>query len=180
VFEQKRNSGSGNLLGIEITADRKFDFLPGFLNGFGVKSNISWFDSEATLLTKERSGETVPLFQQPEMTANASLYYNKHGLYAQLSYNRRGAYLQSVVAGENVNRIQERIGDGPDALDIYVAAGNRWDFTMRYQIRPGLQIFFEAVNIANEPLLRYRGNTTRPYSVQYTQAFYSIGLKWNL
>lgn len=190
TLSQKRNAGKGKLSGVEITVDRRLDFLPGFLNGFGINSNIAWFDSEVTLLStsvargssaaNDRGGEVVPLFRQPQMTANASIYYNKHGLFARLSYNRRGSYLESVAGGGNISQIRDFVGDPANAFDVYVADGYRWDFTMRYNITPSIQVFFEAINFTNEPYVRYRGNESRPFSIQYTDAVYTIGLKWNL
>jgi TonB-dependent receptor len=190
TLQQKRNAGKGKLSGIEITVDRRLDLLPGFLNGFGVNSNIAWFDSEVTLLStsvasgqsaaNDRGGEVVPLFRQPKMTANASIYYNKHGLFARISYNRRGSYLDAVAGGGNISQIRDFVGDPANAFDVYVADGHRWDFTLRYNITPSIQVFFEAINFTNEPYERYRGNETRPFSIQYTQAVYTFGLKWNL
>jgi TonB-dependent receptor len=180
TLTRKRNAGNGNLLGAEITFDRKFNFLPGFWNGFGFNSNIAWFDSEATLTTQTRIGEVVPLFRQPDKTANLSLYFDKYGLFARISYNLRGYYLQNIEAGSRLLGHLANFDEPPNSFDIYVKDTNRLDFTLRYQFWGGFQVFFEAINLTNEPLVRYRGNESRPLDKQYTGRIFTLGLKWNL
>jgi TonB-dependent receptor len=180
TFSRKRNAGKGNLRGVELTFDRKFNFLPGFLNGFGINSNISFFDSEATLLTQLRMNEKVRLFKQPDKTANLSIYYEKYGLFARLSYNLRGEYLNSITAGKDLIEDLVDIGVPFSSMDIYVAETTRLDFTMRYKITPSMQIFFEAINLTNEPEFRFRGHPSRQMSREYNERIFTVGMKWNL
>lgn len=173
---RKRNAGDGHLSGVELTFDRKFVRLPGAFDGLGINSNIAWMDSEATLGTESREGEKVKLFGQPSMTANVSLYYNKHGIFARLSYNHRGEYLSEIGTNE---QIEGTIGSS--ALDTWVAPRDRLDFTLRYELTAHLQVFFDAVNLTNEPLVHYLNNDeTTPLKKQYTERLFTVGLKWNL
>lgn len=177
---RRRNAGDGKLSGIEVTFDRKLSFLPSFWDGFGVNSNIAWFDSEATLLTEERQGETVSLFQQPDMTANASIYYDKHGIFARLSYNLRGEYLHSIEGGSQQAQEARSIGTTLAAYDTWIGETHRVDLTLRYKITPQLQVFFDAINLTNEPTVRFMGSEVRPLQKQYTERVFTVGLKWSL
>lgn len=179
-LSQMRNSGDGELRGIELTFNRQLRFLPGFLNGLGLNSNIAWFDSEATLVTDLRGGETVPLFKQPDKTANFSVYYEKHGIFARLSYNLRGRYLDSITGGQEPFNELETIGIPPGSRDIYVEELGRIDFTMRYKITPNFQVFLEAINLTNEPVERVLKHENIPVFKQYTERVFTIGVKWNL
>jgi len=179
-LSRMRNSGAGKLQGVELTFNRQLNFLPYFFNGLGVHSNVAWFDSEATLTTDLRDGETVPLFKQPDMTANISLYYEKHGIFARLSYNYRGEYLNSITAGRGTLQQLEILGIPPDSRDQYIEGTGRVDFTLRYKIIPSLQIFFEAINLTNEPVVRSYNHQSLPVSKQYTERVFTIGVKWNL
>jgi TonB-dependent receptor len=180
TFTQMRNSGKGELMGFEVTFDRRFTFLPDLLNGFGINSNIAFFDSYATLVTQYRVGEKVRLFRQPDMTANLSLYYERKGLYARLSYNLRGEYLQSVAGGTATLSDLERIGDPLSAADIFVEPVGRWDFILRLRITRSLQAFFSVINITDEKESRYIGSTARPFSVDFVGKTFNIGAQWNL
>ena len=175
-----RNSGEGELMGVEFTFDRQLNFLPSFLNGLGFNSNVAWFESEATLVTDLRVGEKVPLFKQPDMTANVSLYYDKHGLFARLSYNYRGEYLNSITAGRGTLQEHEILGIPADSRDQYVEGTGRLDFTMRYKITPSLQVFVEAINLTNEPVTRVIKHESLPVFKQYTERVFTVGVKWNL
>lgn len=179
-FSRKRNAGKAELYGVEVTFNRKLNFLPGFLNGLGVYSNVAFFESKAVLPTELRLDEEVRLFRQPDMTANAAIYYEKHGLFARLSYNIRGKYLESISAGDSLMNDLELMEEPLSAMDIWVDRRARLDFTLRYNLTPHLQIFVEAVNLTNEPELRIRGNETRPHSRQYTERIFTIGAKWNI
>ncbi|MCC5834662.1 MAG: TonB-dependent receptor [Opitutales bacterium] len=180
TFRRKRNAGKGALSGAEITFNRRFDFLPGVWNGFGINSNIAWFSSRAELLTEARFGETVNLFKQPKMTGNLALYFEKHGLYARLGYNMRGRYLDSVSGGTaTVNRL-DQMGLHPNSYDIMVDRRSQLDLSLRYRIRGSFQVFAEASNLTNEPFVRIRRDRSRPHSRQYTGQVYTIGVNWTL
>lgn len=171
----KRNAGAAHLSGLEFTFNRQLDFLPDYLTGLGLSSNISWFQSDVELTTETREGEKVSLFGQPSMTGNVSLYYNKHNVFARLSYNRRGEYLRSIATNENIATTI-----GSSKLDTYVDKSDRIDFTIRYNFENGIQVFADAINLTNEPLQYYINTPAMPKKMQYTESVFTIGVKWNL
>jgi len=187
-----QNAGDAELYGFEFAFSRRLDdFLPEALRGFSVEGNYAIFESEVELLTEERVAPrdrqgnivevdpTVPLFKQPDKTANLSLVFERWGIFARLSYNLRGKYLDQVFTGDDVGNLL-RFEDSPAALDRYVDQSERWDFTVRYNATSWLQVFFEAINFTNEPQVQYLGNLTRPHSVRYTDPIYTIGVKLSL
>lgn len=180
TFRRKRNAGKASLYGAEITLNRRFDFLPGFWNRFGMNSNMAWYSSRAELLTEARLGEQVNLFKQPKMTANIGLYYERHGLYTRLGYNVRGRYLDSISGGTTTIGRLEQMGLEPNAFDIMVDRRSQLDLTVRYRIRGSFQLFAEASNLTNEPFVRTRRDRSRPHSKQYTGQVYTIGVNWTL
>jgi TonB-dependent receptor len=182
-FTRKRNAGKGEVYGIELTYDRKLQFLPGLLNGFGINSNIAFIDSSARLVAdgRARGGEKVSMFRQPDLTGNLSLYYEKYGLFARLSYNVRGKYLNSINTGEITLANLREMGAGSGAMDIWVEQFARLDFTMRYRVTPRFQVFFEAINLTNEAETRTRGGMRYiPHAQQFTERTFTLGVKWNL
>lgn len=183
------NAGDAELYGFEFSFSRRLDdLLPDLLRGFTFEGNYAAFESEVELLAEERirpvsrTGEvvevdpTVPLFKQPDKTSNLSLLFERWGIFARISYNLRGKYLDGVFTGDDVGALL-RFEDTPAALDRYVDETDRWDFTLRYNATDWLQIFFEAVNFTNEPQLEYLGTTERPHSLRYTEAIYTVGVK---
>jgi TonB-dependent receptor len=192
TFNRDTNAGDAELYGWEFSFSSRLDrWLPDILSGFSLEGNYSEFESEVQLLSEERIsprnalGEvievdpTVPLFKQPEKTANLSLLFERWGIFARVSYNLRGRYLNSVFTGDDVGNLL-RIEDSPSAMDQYVDETERFDFTMRYNITPWLQIFVEAINFTNEPQVIYLGDPIRPSSVRFTDPIYTVGIKMAL
>ncbi|MCF3650116.1 TonB-dependent receptor [Synoicihabitans lomoniglobus] len=177
-FTRQVNGGQGELSGYEASFARRLDFLPGPLEHFSINLNYAAFESEVELVTEERLGEVVPLFRQPDETANVSLAYEQGPFFARLSFNRRGKYLNSVRGGVTVEDLAV-LGEGPDALDTYVDGFDRIDLIARYRFGGGVQLFVEATNLTNEPLVSYQGTPDRVVSVRYTNPIYTGGLKWN-
>jgi hypothetical protein len=55
----------------------------------------------------------------------------------------------------------------------------RLDIYASYRLRRGLSVYFEGINVTNEPIERYRGETWRLYSIRYTKPIYFAGVRWN-
>ncbi|RKX29063.1 MAG: hypothetical protein DRP71_16695, partial [Verrucomicrobia bacterium] len=180
---RKANAGEGNIAGIELTFDRKLDFLPGFWNGFGFAFNTAFIDSEVALPLEERLDEIVPLFKQSDRLTNLSLYYEKYGFLARFSMKWRGGYLEEVEAGANrINNISHpnQVGASPDSLDLYVDDFFRLDLRLEYRFQKWGTIFFEGTNLTGEPLTKYYGDRQRVAYYQDTQPIYFIGYKWTM
>lgn len=178
TFNRQVNAGEGELRGVEFSFVRGLDFLPSVFKKMSINTNLSFFDSEVELVTLERLGETVPLFRQPDLTGNLSLSYESEKMFMRLSFNRRGAYLSSVQGGGIIDELL-LLGENPDALDTFTGESDRLDLLLRYNLKRGLQLFFEGTNLTNEPVENYQGTTDRLVSVRYTNPVYSLGMKWN-
>lgn len=189
TFIRDTNAGDAELYGIELAFSRRLDdLLPDAFRGFSIEANYAAFESEVELLAEERirpvsrTGEvveadpTVPLFKQPERTANASLLFERWGIFARVSYNLRGKYLDNVFVGDDVGALL-RFEETPAVLDRYVDETERWDFTLRVNPTPWLQVFVEVINFTNEPQVEFLGSPERPHSIRYTDPIYTVGVK---
>lgn len=180
---RKANAGAGTMSGVEITFNRKLDFLPGFWNGFGFAFNTAFINSEVALTLEERLDEEVPLFKQSDQLTNLSLYYEKYGFLARFSMKWKGGYLEGIEAGKNrINNISHpnQVGAEPNALDLYVDDRFRLDLRLEYRFQKWGTIFFEGTNLTSEPLTKYYGDRLRTAYVQHTQPIYFIGYKWTM
>ncbi|MDQ8197044.1 TonB-dependent receptor [Pelagicoccus enzymogenes] len=178
TFTRRVNGGEGELSGIEFSFNRSLNMLPGFFEKMAIDANYATFDSSVELVTYERLGEEVPLFRQPDETANFSLSYEDDRLFVRASYNLRGAYLNSVRGGGVIDELA-LLDEPANALDTYVGESERVDLIARYKLRDGLNLFFEGTNLTNEPLVQYQGDETRATSVRYSNPIYTLGLKLN-
>lgn len=127
------NGARGTAKGIELSVQRYFDMLPGWLSGFGVQANYTYVDSKTKLYqpvdqvycagannaanlnlnlngcdTDGRTFGDLPLPNLSRHNYNLALLYDYGAVSARLAYSWRSKYLQAV----NVNGT-----NGGDGLD---------------------------------------------------------------
>ncbi len=129
------NAEAGELLGVELNWQQQFVGLPGFLSGFGTSMNYTYTDSEATVFDRD---DKLPFFLQSDNVANIALYWEKYGFEARLAWSYRSEYLDEV-------------GGDPEE-DLYIDAYSQVDFKASYAIGDHFDIYFEALNLTDEPL----------------------------
>jgi len=158
------NASDAWLMGFEVGIQKRLDFLPGFLSGFGIDGNYTFTDSEVQV-----PGRTVkqPLFGQSKHIYNASIFYEKYGLSARIAANFKGSYLDELQ------------GSGPEQ-DRYYDSNLNVDFSTSYNISDKVRVFLEMNNLLNEPLRYYHGDKNRPEQVEWYSFRFQAGLTINL
>ena len=153
------------LWGVEVQAERRFDFLPGVWGGFGIYANYtythssrvdrySWAYTNPDDNIFEFSG--VPYSQSPKHSGTAALTYNKYDIDATLSYSYQSRALDIFY---------------PRGLSYYAEDAQSLDFRAEYYFRPDFgrfRIFVEGSN-----LLKGNGSPDVAYSLGADPKFYS-------
>lgn len=85
----------------------------------------------------------MPLPRQSENLFNLALGYDKHGVSLRLAASYRDAYLDEI----------EELDD--PAFDRYVDEHLQLDFTGKYRVTQSLQLFFNVINLTDEPFYAY-------------------------
>ncbi len=150
VFSGITNAGSGRIVGMEAAAQLQLDpwiddlGLPGWLGGFGISANLTLNDSRAN---KPAIGaipaRNVRLPGTSDIVYNIGTYYEKYGFSARLQYQKRSAWLDGIA------------DDLTDAGDVYWAADDELDFSMRYAFTPNFEVYFDASNLLDQPGRRF-------------------------
>jgi TonB-dependent receptor len=158
VAETYVNGGKADLYGLELNAIHKVSGFSNWLDNLLLSANltltdsaadIEWFDDGA-LFSRE-----VALPSQSDKTANLSLGYETDVISLRLAANYKSKYLAEV-------------GDVTDAAyDVYSDDHMQLDFTGKWTIRRGMQLYFNVVNLNDEPYYAYTGR--KPYNFQYEQ-----------
>jgi len=150
------NGQSADLYGLELGWTRQFSDLPAPFDGLLLMANATFTDSEADLGLGEdadRSNDSeLPL--QADTVFNFVIGYEKNGLSIRLS----NAYISERVA---------EIDLGDSTNDLYEDEHNQVDLTVKYDITSNIQIYFNAINLNEEPNYRYYGNSR--YNAQYDE-----------
>lgn len=161
-FTAPNNGKAASLSGIELGINRRFDFLPGFLQYFGTQLNATFMDSEMV-----KPGERkVKLPYQAKELYNIQLFFEKKGFNARLAYNYKGKYAVEY-AEEDIN-------------DSYYGKYSSLDFGGSYQFTKHILLYADVNNILNKPLIYHFGkDQTRPEQVEYYGVRCNLGIKFN-
>ncbi|QSE96171.1 TonB-dependent receptor [Fulvivirga lutea] len=162
------NGGNAELYGFELAAQRQLDFLPGVWRGLGIYANYTYNHSSTEGVTNEdgdlRNGLDLP--GTADHLFNASLSFENEKLVIRVSLNYSSDYIDEV---------------GGDAFsDRYYDEQLFVDLNGSYAFTPQLRFFFEANNLTNQPLRYYQGTQDRTMQMEYYNARFNAGLKFDL
>ncbi|MFZ2995831.1 TonB-dependent receptor [Sphingobium sp.] len=153
------NVSKGGVKGFEIGGQRFFDFLPGWLSGFGVQANYTFADSNAGVVAQGTVGSTnlveVPLIGLSKHSYNLIALYDKGGINLRLAYNWRGKYLLTTT------------GVGTQTLPEFVRPYGVLDASASYDITQNLSFTIDASNITNTTYRSYLGAPNNPRDFKY-------------
>jgi len=153
------NGGGGRIYGAEFNLQTPLSFLPERWNGFGVQANLALVDSQFST----PDGRRVAFPGTSKTMFNTSLYWDKHGLSARLSWQWRARWLDDV---------------GADAgSDMWWQATRQLDLSVRYALNGHVTLFMDANNLTDEPGFRYLGSPDTPYEMEQFGRRYMAGVR---
>ncbi|MFN3514423.1 MAG: TonB-dependent receptor [Phenylobacterium sp.] len=156
------NGGDGHLSGIEFVYYQPWTFLPSWLSGFGFQGSLAFTKGEF----KTPDGDTVEFPGTSDRLLGLTLFYEKYGLSARLTYQNRTDWLDEVFpSGSAANS------------NLYWDETTRVDLSVRYQINENLSVFMDANNLTDEIGVRYQGREDRPYEVEGFGRKYLFGVR---
>lgn len=164
---QPNNVGNADLLGFEVSFSRDFSFIAKSLSCLGFAGTYTYTHSEVSDFNIEgRENEKgLALAGSPKNTANASVYFQKWGLTARVSYNYASSF------------IDEYDKDAMD--DIYYDSVDYLDLNLTYDFNRKWTIYADATNLLNQPLRYYQGTADRTYQAEYYGPRFNAGVKFN-
>lgn len=151
VVSQPFNDGRGSLKGAELTVSLPFSLLTPSLDGFGFYGSGSYTDSTIRL---GDNSNPITLPGLSDWVANASIYYEKHGIQARASYRYRSKFL-AEVAGLSANPTY-RTAKAEGILDAQIG----YDFQPGTTLE-GLSVLFQARNLTDRPFITYQNDDVR-------------------
>jgi len=164
VFQdtRTRNGQTGYIRGIEVGGQYSFDFLGGFASGFGVAGNYTYVDSKANRDTTLSDYDCGYNGLSPH-SANGSIFYEKFGLAARVSYNWRSDYLRACRSDQARPRNRSAYG--------------QLDFNLGYDVTPNFQLYVQGVNVTNARVDEWSAIEDRFLMLQDTGARYNFGVR---
>lgn len=148
------NIGTGTLRGAEVGYNQFFDFLPGWLKGFGVQANFTYLDSNGGVnsATNPYTNATVTGVDLP-MTGISKRSYNLVGMYekgdwsARVAWNWRSRYLLTT-------------SDASTHLPTWSDNYGQLDASVFYRIDKNMQVGLQMNNLNNAKVRTLMGPTS--------------------
>lgn len=161
IFSSTFNGSNGRLYGIEFNYQQQFAFLPGALDGLGFQGNLALLGGKFD--TADQKG--VPFPGMSDTIVNASLYYEKFGISARVSYQWRSDWLDTLGG----------LGSGE-----YRKGYDNLDVSLRYAIDDRFTVFADLSNLTNAVYMAYEGDASRPTEVEQIGSRYMFGIRFAL
>lgn len=139
------NGQNAKLYGVEFAWSKQLRELPEPFDGLLLATNLTLAGSDAEINTIEGQ-RSIRLPQQSDTTGNFTIGFDSDKLSLRLAANYKSDYLDEINAESPVN-------------DIIVDDHFQLDFSARYFIQDNIQVFFEAININDEPFYSYVSQT---------------------
>lgn len=162
-----RNGPSGDIRGIEFSAQRQLTFLPAPFDAFGVYANLTFLDSSATVLAPEEGDPSRKLafIKQPNRIANVALTYETSKIFVRLAYSYRDRFLDEVGEDETEDR--------------YVRSHGQWDLSTSYRLDDHWTLFANLLNLTNEPFRASFGSSNRLSQFEEYGWSAQAGVRWS-
>ncbi|MCC2978046.1 TonB-dependent receptor [Sphingomonas sp. PL-96] len=174
IFNRPENGGKGRLQGVEVAFQTFFDFLPGWLSGFGTQLNATYIDaSQALPASLGEAGQDTAIPGVSKWSYNAVGIYEKGPVSARLAYNWRSRVTnffatddEGQLIGGEFNRPIERL-----------------DFSLSLEAMKALTLTFDVSNITGSPYRALRQATnlpdvSYPRDVRYESRVFALGARF--
>lgn len=142
------NGDTATITGLEARYSHKYNFLPGDWSGLGVDMNYTYADSDAIYTGFDNDNNEIrgnfSFEKQSKHTYNASVYWEKYGHSARLSYNYRTDSLSDAITGAYDSRYNDAYG--------------QMDFSGRYALSHYLRLGLQVTNLLNATNYSYHMN----------------------
>lgn len=156
------NAGGAKIQGFEIGFQQPFTNAEGFFSKTGIVTNYTYIDAD------REDGERYENLSRH--FANLILYYDDGQFDTRIAYNYRSNF-RSAGDGGNI-----LLGQGVDIYEI-VDDSFSLDLSARYRVNDIVTLRFQALNLTEEPYLRYVGNESRVRDYREQGRTYSFNVK---
>ena len=151
------NGDSAKVYGIEVGGQYFIE------NGLGFQANATYNHSTAT-----RAGRPVTdLEDAVPFSANAKIFYEKHGINASVSYQYQSRFVSSQYSYI-------------DSLAVKEAAYSELSASVSYDITPNVTVYAQGSNLLGSAVRRYSAYQNVPAFYEYTGRAYFFGLRARL
>lgn len=162
-LSQPSNGGDGKVKGVEIGYQQFFDFLPGWLSGFGAQANYTFVDSTAPTAIH---GLSTTLPQLSKNSYNLVGFYEKGPVSARVAYNYRSSFYTSLYTGLGA------------VAPVYTQGYGWLDASFSYDLTKNLTLTLEGTNLLRTQIVNYYSRITLPNSYEIDDRQVLAGIRF--
>jgi len=144
------NTDGGTINGVELQFHTPLDFLPGFMQYFGINGSFTYVDAKMDAVVPDR-GTPISLRGTSEKSGNLVLYFETDKFGARVAANYRSDYL-----------FQE--ASDTDRFDEWTHGRTIIDLNMDYIVMDNMKVRLSANNLTDERRTRFWNTPGRYYS----------------
>ncbi len=161
---QPVNVTRANLHGYELSYRQFYDFLPGWLGGFGMEANFTFMTGKQT----QPDGTDGPFLGQSKKAYNLVGMYERNGIYARLAYNWRDKFLAEAPYRSTQHQ-------------LWVAPLKTLDLSLGYELTKQMTVSLDVTNLLNQAYHDYFDkDPSLVRDVRYYDRTVAVGLRWKL
>ncbi|MFG6440130.1 TonB-dependent receptor [Roseateles sp. LKC17W] len=161
---QPINISDAKLHGYELSYRQFYDFLPGWMSGFGLEANYTFMTGKQT----DPNGVEGPFLGQSKSSYNLVGLYERDNLYARLAYNWRAKFL-----AEKPYRSTGR--------ELWVAPMKTLDASLGYTFNKQWTLSVDVTNLLNQSYHDYFDkNPSIVRDVRYYDRTIGVSVRWKL
>lgn len=179
IIQTTGNGGGGKIKGLELGYQQQFDFLPGFLSGFGANANFTLSDSESA--NKDLFGKQLPVPDNSKYQYNVIGFYQKGPIQARVAYNWRS---KRYAGNQYVNGLPnfdaaDPLNNNPNntILAIYSKPVGYLDASASVDITPNATIFVQGQNLTSSNDEQYAQFKNQFYQQNIFERRFTVGIR---
>ena len=172
---QPVNGPHAHVAGLELSWAQPLHFLPGALNGMGIRANYSYTTSQASFPSGFGRTDTPALIRQAPNNYNLDFTYDKWGVSARMGLTHNDGYIWSYGYQDGATG-----GINGPLGDTYLYPHTQVDAQVSYAIprSHGFKALCSMLNLTNEVFGFYNGSERYPIQREYYNRTFSFGLQW--
>ncbi|MTV39830.1 TonB-dependent receptor [Duganella radicis] len=157
-----RNVNDGELKGVELAYRQFYDFLPGWLSGFGTELNYTYMKGYL-----EDEGKRNPFVGMSKNAYNIVALYERGPWSGRLAYNYRGKFVDAY----NYRAL---------GFDLIVDPIETADASVSYRINENMGVTFDVENLLDRTYHDYHGIPSNPRDIRRYDRVFGLTLRWRM
>ncbi|QGZ37790.1 TonB-dependent receptor [Pseudoduganella flava] len=162
LTERPRNVEGGELKGIELAYRQFYDWLPGWLGGFGLEANYTYMEGHLM-----DNGVKNPFVNMSRNAFNIVALYERGPWSGRLAYNYRSSYVDTY----NYRGL---------GFDLIVDPIKTADASITYKINDKLGITLDVENLNDRTYHDYHGIASNPRDIRRYDRVVGLSMRWKM